>query len=75
MDIFNDNYIQRDMFDPVDRDKQQRLSKVMDTITKKNGRESIKLAIQGTGYRDYIRQEHLSKCYTTNLNDIIQIKV
>ena len=75
MDISNDNYIQRDIFDQIDRDKQQRLSKVMDSITKKNGRDSIKLAIQGTGYRDYIRQEHLSKCYTTNLNDIIRIKV
>ncbi|WP_101690596.1 Y-family DNA polymerase [Dysgonomonas massiliensis] len=74
-DILSDSYIQRDLFDPKDRYKQQQLSKALDNITSQNGRDIIKLAVQGTGYRDYVRQQHLSKCYSTNLKDIIQIKV
>lgn len=74
LDIIPDEYMQRDLFDPVNREKQRKLSSVIDKITRKNGRESIKLAIQGNGYKPYTIQEHLSKRYTTNLNDIIEIK-
>lgn len=75
MDITQSEYIQRDLFDPKDRDKQERLSKALDEIVKKNGRDCIKVAVQGEGYRANIRQEHLSKRYTTNLNEIIEVKV
>lgn len=75
LDLCSDTEVMQDLFDPIDREKQARLSNAIDYITLKNGREAIKTAIQGEGYRANIRQEHLSKRYTTNLNDIIEIKV
>lgn len=75
MDIIPDNIIQPDLFDPIDRKKQRLLAFAIDEIAKKNGRETIKIALQGEGYKANIRQEHLSKRYTTNWDDIIEIKV
>lgn len=75
MDLLPENLVQRDLFDPIDREKQARLAAALDEITHKNGREVLRLATQGEGYQSYIRQEHLSKRYTTNMNDIIEIKI
>jgi len=75
LDIIPDEFVQKDLFDPMDREKQKKLSLALDKITHRNGRDSVKLAVQGNGYRAYTVQEHLSKRYTTNLNDIIQINV
>lgn len=75
MDIIPDNIVQPDLFDPIDRKKQRRLASAVDEIARKNGRESIKIALQGEGYKANIRQDHLSKRYTTNWNDFIEIKI
>lgn len=75
LDLLPEEYAIKDFFDPIDRDKQKRLSDAMDNIAYKNGREAIKIAIQGNGYKANIKQEHLSKRYTTNLDDIIEIKI
>jgi len=75
MDILPEEYIQRDLFDPIDRNKRDRLLKTLDRIADKNGKEAVKIAIQGNGYKANIKQEYLSKRYTTNLDDIIEIKI
>ncbi len=75
MDITPETYVQSDLFDSIDRVKQRTLSRTIDEIIKKNGRDSIKVAVQGNGYYPNIRQKHLSKRYTTNLKDVIEIKV
>jgi len=74
LDLLPEEYAPRDLFDPIDRDKQSRLLKALDEIVSKNGREAIKLAVQGNGYKPNIKQEYLSKRYTTNLDEIIEIK-
>lgn len=73
--ILPEKYALPDLFDPIDRAKQARLAKTLEEIALKNGREAIKIAIQGDGYKANIRQEHLSKRYTTNLKEVIEIKV
>lgn len=75
LDLTKEEYISRDLFDPIDREKRNRLSKALDEIASKHGREIIKIAIEGEGYKSNIRQEHLSKRYTTNLDEIINIKI
>ena len=75
LDLQPQEYIQPDMFDPINRVKQRKLSKTIDEIMKKNGRDSIHIALQGEGYFDHIRQDRRSRNYTTNLDDIIDIKV
>lgn len=65
-----------DLFDPRDREKQKRISEMIDTINKKNGANCIKLAAQGVGKAQWnLRRDYLSKCPSTNLKDIIEIKV
>jgi DNA polymerase V len=66
--------LERDLFDTKDREKQRRLSKVLDEITKKNGTEIIKVAAQGDAHAWASKKEFVSRRFTTNLNDIITVK-
>lgn len=75
LDLLPEEYAIRDLFDTIDRDKQKRLSQALDKIADRNGREAVKIATQGNGYKANIKQEYLSKRYTTNLNEVIEIKI
>jgi DNA polymerase V len=46
----------------------------LDKINDAYGREKIVLAARGTEKKWRLKQELLSPCYTTRLEDIIQIK-
>jgi DNA polymerase V len=66
--------LEMDLFDPLDREKQRRLSKALDEITKKNGTEIIKVAAQGGAHAWASKKEFVSRCFTTNPDDIITVK-
>lgn len=61
------------LFDHVDREKRERLMQTIDKINGEHG-NNIKLAVQGTGRSWKLKQEQLSGHYTTNMNQIINIK-
>lgn len=61
------------VFDTVDREKRERLMQTIDLINGKYG-NPVKLAVQGNGREWKLKQEQLSKRYTTKLTDIIVIK-
>ena len=61
------------MFDTVDREKQRRLLNTLDQIRQKNGRDAVRVALQGDVMQN-VRREHRSPCYTTDLHDIIVVK-
>jgi DNA polymerase V len=64
-----------DLFDPRDREKQKRISQMIDSINQKNGTNCIKLAAQGVGKADWnLRRDFLSKCPSTKIGDIIEIR-
>ena len=65
---------QQNIFDKTDRKKQRELLKTIDKINGEFGRDKIKLAVQGDGKEWKLRQEKLSKRYTTNWNEIIEVK-
>ncbi|MBR2476290.1 MAG: DUF4113 domain-containing protein, partial [Bacteroidaceae bacterium] len=69
--IYPDNAIQGVLFDEVDRTKQKALSKAIDEINKKNGYNTIRVAVQGYNKNWHLKSEHVSKQYTTNINDLI----
>lgn len=73
-EIVPDTGIQTNLFDKVDRDKHNRLMKVVDNLNKGFTRNVLNLAIQGTNRTWNLRRELLSPCYTTKLSDVIQIK-
>lgn len=61
------------LFDSVDRDKRERLIQVVDKING-NHQHHVKLAIQGSGRDWKLKQEQLSRRYTTDINEVIFIK-
>lgn len=66
---------QSDIFDGVDRKKQTQLEIAVDQLNKTFGRDKVKIAIQGSGSEWKLRQENLSKKYTTRWADIVEVKV
>lgn len=74
--IINESEYIRDLFDPLDREKQKRISSAIDAINNKNGAGSIQLAAQGVDKASWnLRREFLSKCPSTNIKDIIEVKI
>lgn len=73
--ITPDNAIQTNLFDTIDRPRQARLSAAIDAINRKNGYNTVKVAVQGTdGKAWHLKCEHISKRYTTSLDEVIVVK-
>lgn len=66
--------VQGSLFDNVDREKQSALSKIVDEINLRNGRDMVRVAVQGYDNNWHIKNEYISKQYTTNIKDIIVVK-
>lgn len=64
--------VQQNLFDNVDRNKREKLMQVLDEI---NGdcHSYVKLAVQGNGRDWKLRQEQLSRRYTTDMGEILVI--
>ena len=73
--ISRDNAIQTNLFDTVNREKQAALAKAIYAINRKNGHNKILVAVQGDEKRGQLKREYISKQYTTNLDDVIVLKV
>lgn len=67
------NEVQLNLWDTTDRERLRRLYKVVDNINRKNGIHTLKIAAQGYSKKWHLKNEHCSKRYTTNINDIITI--
>lgn len=61
------------LFDSVDRAKRDKLMQAVDRINGKY-QHHVKLAVQGSGSDWKLKQEQLSKHYTTDINEIITVK-
>lgn len=73
--IIDSSPIQGNLFDTVDREKQAQLNRAIDEINRKNGHNTIRMAVQGYSKRWHLKCEYISKQYTTNINDIIRLKL
>lgn len=74
MDIVPAEHIQMNIFDKRNRVRDKKIVSVMDTLSKKYGTHIIKCATQGNGKKWKLKNEFISRRFTTNLDDIIQIK-
>jgi len=85
--ISSDRAIQQDLFDdltPEQRQKLNRLSEIIDVINHRHGNDTIQLGVQQfpidpttgetTTFKDLIKHDYRSRCYTTNFDDIITVK-
>lgn len=73
--ICRDNAVQGNLFDTVNRERQAALAKTIDAINRKNGHNKIRIAVQGDEKGWQLKREYISKQYTTNLDDVIVVKI
>lgn len=73
--IWRDDAIQGNLFDTVNRSKQAALAKAIDAISRKNGHNKIRVAVQGDEKGWQLKREYISQQYTTNLDEVIVLKV
>ncbi len=66
--------VQGNLFDTVDRPKHNRLMAAVDHCNDSLGREKIRLMAQGFTRQWHLKQEHLSRCFSTQLKDAIEVK-
>jgi DNA polymerase V len=63
--------VQTSLFDTADRDRQDRLLRSMDGLNALYGRDTVRVAAQGFERKWKLRQERLSPCFTTRIEDVI----
>ena len=69
-----DCHIQLDLFHHRDRAKQEKLLATADALRKKYGVQSIRYAVQGNGKKWGLKNEFISRRYTTNLEEVITVR-
>lgn len=73
--VIPETEVQINMFDTTNRAKDKTLAKVMDKVNNLMGKDTIRMAVQRFDRRYKLRAEHLSKKYTTNINEILKVKI
>ncbi len=66
-----DDQVQGNLFDTIDRDKHNKLMKTIDGYNDSLGREKLRLLAQGFTRQWHLKNEHLSRCFSTNIKDAI----
>ena len=74
-EIVPERPLQGDLFDMRNREKFSRVMTVMDNLNTSYGRQKVKIAAQGFDRKWKLKNEKLSPCYTTNLEDVMEVKV
>ncbi len=73
--IVTDEEIQGSLFDRIDRQRHERLMAAVGRINSRLGRNAVRCAVQGYSSEWHITTDHLSRHYTTDLNQIITLKL
>ncbi len=73
--ISDEQFVQGNLFTAEQNKAFQNLSKVADRLNLQYGRDKIRLAAQGYSKDWHLRQEKLSKKYTTNWNELLIARV
>ena len=75
LNLIPESEVQINLFDKLDRSKDKILSKVVDELNSDMGRDTLRMAVQRFDRRYKLRAEKLSKKYTTNMNEILKVKI
>lgn len=73
-EIVPERPMQGDLFDTRDREKYKKVMTVMDSLNESYGRQKVKIAAQGFDRKWKLKNEKLSPCYTTKLDDVLEVK-
>jgi DNA polymerase V len=75
LDLVPEKEVQSALFDNVDRGKNKKLMTALDDVNTSFGKDLVKFAVQGYSKKWKLKQEKLSPCYTTQLEQILTIKI
>jgi len=75
LDLIPEDYVQMNMFDIKNRTKDKTLASVMDKVNNTMGKNTLRMAVQRFERRYKLRAEKLSKKYTTDIRQILKVKI
>ncbi|MFS8083049.1 MAG: Y-family DNA polymerase [Ginsengibacter sp.] len=75
LDIVPDEKVQVSLFDKCDRKKNKLVMEAMDKINNRLGKETVRLSAQGFEKRYRLKTEYLSSHFTTDMNQILKVKI
>ena len=73
-DIVPQTQLQQNFFDILDRKKHSKIMEVLDNLNCMHGRDTVRVATQGFEKTWKLKQEFLSRSYTTRWEDLITIR-
>ena len=73
-EIVPERPLQADLFDTRNREKFNKVMTVMDSLNESYGRQKVKIASQGFDRKWKLKNEKLSPCYSTKLDDVLKVK-
>lgn len=73
-DLVAEESVQKGMFDQRDRGRTRKLLATMDEVNQCLGQEALRFAVQGFEKRYRLRNNYLSRCYTTRIEEVIEVK-
>jgi DNA polymerase V len=74
-DFVPQNQQQQNMFDTRDRSKHSAIMEVIDSMNNRHGRDTLRIATQGFTQKWKLRQENLSRCYSTRWEEMIEVRI
>ncbi|RYF86469.1 MAG: DUF4113 domain-containing protein, partial [Chitinophagaceae bacterium] len=75
LDLVDEDALQYNLFDNRDRTKSIKLLHTMDAINQYMGKGKVRMAVQRFDERYKLRADHLSRRYTTRLEEALHIKI
>ena len=67
--------LQYGLFDQADRAKNKMIMETLDKVNKAFGRDFVRFAAQGFDRKYRLKAQYLSQRYTTNINELLTIKI
>jgi DNA polymerase V len=75
LDIIPDDKVQSSLFDHCDRKKNKTIMQAMDKVNRSLGKEIVRLSVQGFEKRYRLKTEYLSSHFTTDINQVLKVKI
>ncbi len=75
LNVRSENSVQVNIFDNQNRAKDKILSKAVDKVNRLMGKDTVRMAVQRFERRYKLKADHLSKKYTTDINQILKVKI
>lgn len=74
LDLVPEERIQMSIFENNNKKRDKAIMKAFDNVNNRFGKDLVRFAVQGYKRKWKLRQQRLSPCYTTNINQVLTIK-